>query len=280
MTPRRNGPRSTNPVLDLVRLFPPKPVIGCVHLLPTPGTPHYRGSIHEITEVALSEAATLCACGVDALIVENFRDAPLSPGAVTPATVACMAVVTDAIATTAAIPVGVAVLRNDATAAMSIAAATGAAFIRINVHVGVALTAQGVIEGQSWETLRLRRELGCDVRILADAQVKHSRQIAFRSLGDELAALEPHCDGIIVSGHVTGRPTRLSDLTLAKTRCEKPVFVGTGVTLENVAEYFEEADGFIVGSHFKESGDTGNRVNAARAQAFMDRVHELRAKLH
>ena len=44
----------------------------------------------------------------------------------------------------ARIPCGVNALRNDARAALGICAATGAKFLRVNVHVGAQLTDQGV----------------------------------------------------------------------------------------------------------------------------------------
>ena len=54
---------------------------------------------------------------------------------------------------------GINVLRNDAQAAMGIAAASGASFVRVNVLSGAMLTDQGLIEGQAAELLRLRRQL-------------------------------------------------------------------------------------------------------------------------
>lgn len=256
--------------------LPNKAVIGCVHLLPLPGAPSYRGSVDEIYDVALSEAEALAQGGVDALIVENFRDAPFAAGSVTPATVAAMAAATSAIIRSVRIPVGVAVLRNDAVAALSVAAATGASFIRVNVHVGVALTSQGVIEGNCHDTLRLRHDLGCDVRIFADAQVKHSKQLAYHTLEDELEELSPHCDGVIVSGKRTGKVASITDLSVAKRVSGRPVFVGTGVTADNVSTYFDEADGFVVGSYFKEKGVANNRIDPGRVAALMSKVFELR----
>jgi predicted TIM-barrel enzyme len=44
------------------------------------------------------------------------------------------------------------------------------------------------------------------------------------------------------------------------------VFVGSGVTAENLAEY-EEADGFIVGSSAKKGGVWSDPVDAGRARA-------------
>ena len=43
------------------------------------------------------------------------------------------------------------VLRNDARAALAVAAATGAAFIRVNVHAGAVVADQGILEGEAAE---------------------------------------------------------------------------------------------------------------------------------
>src|SRR5437763_1037242 len=72
-------------------------------------------------------------------------------------------------------PLGVNVLRNDAAAALSIACACDAQFIRVNVHSGALLTDQGLITGRAAETLRLRKQLGGEhVQIFADVLVKHA----------------------------------------------------------------------------------------------------------
>ena len=54
---------------------------------------------------------------------------------------------------------GVNALRNDAQAALAIATAAEADFIRVNVHMGTVVSDQGIIEGASHATLRLRAAL-------------------------------------------------------------------------------------------------------------------------
>ena len=76
-------------------------------------------------------------------MVENFGDAPFHATTVEPVTIAAMSRIIHRIVEEVDSPVGVNVLRNDAAAALSIAAATGARFIRINVHIGSMMTDQG-----------------------------------------------------------------------------------------------------------------------------------------
>ena len=68
-----------------------KPVIGCIHLLPLPGSPLYAGAMEDIYRKALEEVAVLARAGVHGLIVENFRDKPFFPGRLPRETVAPMA---------------------------------------------------------------------------------------------------------------------------------------------------------------------------------------------
>ncbi|MGQ4487848.1 BtpA/SgcQ family protein [Streptomyces sp. SAS_281] len=256
--------------------LPDKAVIACVHLPPTPGAPGYGGSVDHIYESALADAAVFLRHGVDALIVENFRDAPFYPQTVPPETVATIAGVTREVVRMSSVPTGVAVLRNDASAALAIATATGAAFIRVNVHVGAVLSEQGVVTGNSHETLRLRRALGSDVAILADARVKHSQPWAYPSLATEVRDLSPRADGIVVSGELTGLETSPEDLLTARKASSGPLYVGSGTTPENLPTVYPHADGFIVGSYFKVDGVPGNQVDESRVATFMAEVRTLR----
>ncbi|MGA4956356.1 BtpA/SgcQ family protein [Streptomyces lavendulocolor] len=256
--------------------LPDKAVVACVHLPPTPGSPRYGGSVDHIYESALSEAEILLRHGVDALIVENFRDAPFHPRSVPVETAATVAGVTREVVRMSTVPTGVAVLRNDASAALGIAVATGADFIRVNVHVGAVLSEQGVLTGNAHETLRLRRALDSDVAIYADARVKHSQPFVYTDLATEVRDLSQRADGVIVSGELTGLETSPEDLLTARRVTRGPLLVGSGVTPENLPAVFAHADGFIVGSYFKADGVPGNAVDEARVEALMDRVRALR----
>ncbi len=118
------------------------PVFGMIHLPALPGAPAFNGDRTAIRERALTDARRLEAGGVDAVILENFGDAPFYPESVPAHVVAEMTTVAAAVADTVDVPLGLNVLRNDAAAALSVAAAVGADCIRVNVHVGTAATDQ------------------------------------------------------------------------------------------------------------------------------------------
>ena len=156
-------------------------LIGVIHLPPMPGDPKACAdtSFNQVVDFAMRDVDALVAGGVHGIIVENFGSAPFQRGDATsrlpPHQVALMARVVGACVANSGVPIGVNCLRNDAQSALGIAAATGAEFIRVNVHSGAYLTDQGIIEGEAWRTLRYRKELGVEhVAILADVLVKHA----------------------------------------------------------------------------------------------------------
>src|SRR5688500_13204076 len=86
--------------------------VGVVHLPPLPGSPGYGDP--DYVERAVRDARTLADAGFDALIVENFGDAPFFKDRVPPETIAAMACAVRAVREAVPLAVGVNVLRNDA----------------------------------------------------------------------------------------------------------------------------------------------------------------------
>src|SRR5688572_21891011 len=196
-------------------LFGPggKYVIGMLHVPALPASPANRLGFPEIIDWVSRDARALAGGGVDGLIIENFGDVPFYPRRVPPHTLAFMTVLAREVRLSIDLPLGINVLRNDSASAMAIAAAVAASFIRVNIHTGARLTDQGIIEGTAHRLLRYRRTLGCDVKVLADIDVKHSSPLAPRSLSDEIEETVGRgcADGIIVTGSATGKETALDD---------------------------------------------------------------------
>jgi len=252
-----------------------KPLIGMIHLSPLAGSVRYKQQGPKpLVDAALRDLYALESGGVDAVLVENMGDAPF--GVTAPReTIAMMAVVVDRLVERAHVPVGVNVLRNDAVAALSIAAATGACFIRVNVFAGVAFADQGIIEGEARELIRLRRGLGADTKILADVHVKHAAHLtSLEEAAIDTARNGP--DALIVSGIGTGRRTNPDDLQEVKGVVDLPVFVGSGVRIDNLATY-RDADGFIVGTTIKEDGRLEGAIDVEQVRTLADAVASLRS---
>ena len=252
--------------------FPTPTLIGVIHLPALPGSPSHFLDMEEILQRAVCDAQTLKASGFDAVIVENFGDAPFTPETVPPAGVAAMAIAADRVRQAVKLPVGINALRNDAHAALGIAAASGASFIRINVHTGVCATDQGLIEGKAHETLRYRKLLGRRIAILADVHVKHARPLSEPDIADaaRAAAYRGLADGLIVTGAATGDPVDLDDLRRVHDAvADRRLFVGSGATVETVRFLLETAGGVIVGTGIKVEGDTSKPIDPDLARAFV-----------
>jgi membrane complex biogenesis BtpA family protein len=246
-----------------------KPLIGVVHLPPLPGAPGYRSRMDALVDRALQDGRAYVGHGMDGLIVENFGDTPFFADYVPPETVAAMTVVSRELRQLGRFPLGINVLRNDAQAALAIAVATGADFIRVNVLCGTMLTDQGLITGPAAALLRKRANLGAPVAIWADLLVKHAVPLA--PVDHAAAALDlrerGHADALIVTGPRTGAPIDAGAWkALRRAVPGGPWIAGSGVRAEALESYWDLADGFIVGSSLKGRGRAGARVAPARVR--------------
>src|SRR6185436_18088827 len=73
---------------------------------------------------------------------------------------------------------------------------------------------------------------------------------------------------VVVTGVATGRAADVAEVRAVAEGGGVPVFVGSGVTRENLADYASVADGLIVGSHFKKDGRWDETVDERRVHAF------------
>jgi uncharacterized protein len=251
-------------------------LIGMVHVPPLPGSPRWDGSMERLVSLALDDARALVESGMDALLVENHGDAPFTPGRVEPATVASLTVVAREIRRALPhTPLGINVLKNDARAALAIACAIGARFIRVNVHAGAVLADQGVVHSDAYNTLRDRRLLGADIAIFADVGGKHAVPLAPIDLEQHARDLTQRglADGLVVSGRATGVAAPIEDLKRVRSAVpDVPLLVGSGVTPETAAELLSVADALIVGTALKRDGDVTAPVDPDRVRRLVAAV--------
>ncbi len=244
-----------------------------VHLKPLPGAPLFAGSVDEVIDVAIRDACALRDGGASGFIVENFGDKPFEK-TVGPETVAAMTRVITEVARDVELPFGVNVLRNDGAAAIAIAAATGAAFVRVNVLTGVMATDQGLIEGDAAALLRLRKALGAeDVAILADHMVKHASPIAPIDPVQSAKDLRSRglADALVVTGRETGGEADPARVELVHAAVpDTPILLGSGLSISNARRFIELVDGFIVGTSIKRGGVVDAPVDSARVRELVD----------
>jgi uncharacterized protein len=236
--------------------FGKRAVFGMVHLEPLPGAPLFGGSIDKVIAAARVDADAIAGGGCDGIVFENFGDRPFHKHVGAETIAAMTRVITEVMPK---LPFGVNVLRNDARAAIAIAAATGAQFIRINVHTGTMATDQGIIEGAAAETLRFRATIAPHVLIFADYLVKHATPVGEHSVRD--LRERGLADALIISGAETGAAADVNRLAGVRRSVDAPILIGSGITAENARDY-SDADGVIVGTSLKANG----RIDAARVK--------------
>ena len=227
---------------------------------------------------ALEDARSLEAGGVDGLSIENMGDAPFFKNEVPPETVAAMGRVLSELRRQTTLPLGVNVLRNAGRAALSLAQAFGAQFVRVNVLTEAVVADQGLIEGIAAELMRARRLIGAEgIAVFADVHVKHAAQLVARPIRESaLDAVERgQADVLVVSGARTGQPPEVEDL--AQAREVANVVIGSGLTAENAERLLGAADGAIVATALREGGDLRNPVDERRVKDLMDVVRGIRA---
>ena len=257
-------------------------VIGVIHLPALPGSPAYDGaSMDSLRHFALDEAARYRAGGIDGLIVENHGDIPFAkPDELGPETAACMAVITQSVRLASLLPVGVNVLANGAVAALAVAKASGAAFVRVNQWANAYVANEGFIEGKAGAAARYRAWLRArDVKVFADVHVKHGAHAitADRPIAELARDVEFFdADVAIATGQRTGDAATLDELRAIAAGTALPVAVGSGVNPDNVGDILSVADAVIVASYLKRDGVWWNPVDPERLAAFMQAVAKAR----
>ncbi|MEM7231352.1 MAG: BtpA/SgcQ family protein [Planctomycetota bacterium] len=248
-------------------------LFGVVHLPPLPGSPRYSGSgVDAIVDHAKRDADAILGAGFDGYVIENFGDAPFSRGAVPPHVLTIMTRVALELPRGDALVV-INVLRNDARGGLSVAAAANCHAIRVNVHCGAFVADQGLIQGEAFDTTRLRTQLAPGVKIFADVDVKHANPLGSEySIEDhaEETAYRGLADALIVTGRATGATAALDDLRSVRSAVpDRPVFVGSGIQIDNAGFWSEEASGIIVGTALNPNGDIASPIDSDLAKLFV-----------
>jgi membrane complex biogenesis BtpA family protein len=220
----------------------------------------------------VNEAKALSNAGFNALILENMHDIPYLRAHVGPEITACMSVVASEVRKVTQVPLGIQILAAANEAALSVAQAVDAQFIRAEAFVFSHVADEGMIDACAGPLLRLRRELGADkIKIFADIKKKHS---AHAITSDVSIAETAHAaeffgaDGVIVTGTATGSSASPKELKEVKKATKLPVWIGSGITPKNLNQ-FKEADGFIVGSYLKKNGVWDNPLDPSAIEKMM-----------
>ena len=255
-----------------------KPIIGMVHFPPLPGSPLYDDSngMDYILERVRADLRALQDGGIDGVMFCNENDRPYTFKADF-STVAAMSRVIGELINEIRVPFGVDVLW-DPLAAIAIAKATGASFIR-EVITGVYASDMGLWNTNVGELYRYRKLIDAsDVRVFFNISAEFASRLDRRSLKEiaKSVVFSSLADVVLVSGPMTGEAPDVSHIEEVKTAVDVPVFANTGVKKENVQTVLKVADGAIVGTSLKKDGITWNPVDVERVRNFMETVKKVR----
>ena len=251
-----------------------KPIIGVVHLDPLPGSPNYRGDFSEIIDKAIRDVRSYYEGGVRYVLIENYGDMPFRIRVKEVETIVAMTIIVRDIIREIGddLVVGVNLLRNSAPEAIVIAALTGASFIRVNALCQTIDAPEGILYPVARDVADVMYRLRIspdEIKILADVNVKHGSPLSKRSLEDVvLDTIERgRAYAIVLTGSRTGEPPDISLVSRVKSMNVR-VFIGSGMTPERLKKYWRLADGFIIGTYFKEDHIIRNPVD-------IENVHKI-----
>lgn len=251
-----------------------------VHVAALPGTPNNTLKLDAIISEALRETLILTESGVDAVMIENMHDRPYLNRKAGHEIVAAMTRIATELRHAFQVPLGIQILAGANREALAVALAAGLDFIRAEGFVFGHLADEGWMNSDAGELLRYRKQIGAGhIKIFTDIKKKHSSNLITSdiSIAETAKAAEFFLsDGVIVTGSATGEKTAVEEVKAVKTAVKIPVIIGSGVDSENIQDYWDFADAFIVGSSLKKEGNWENEVDRNRVIKLMDKVRRLK----
>jgi membrane complex biogenesis BtpA family protein len=255
-----------------------------IHVGALPGTPAGRASMRELEAQAVAEARVYRDGGVHGIAIENMHDVPYLKGSVGPEITAAMTILARAVKAESGLPCGIQILAGANHEALAVAHAASLDFVRVEGFAFAHVADEGIIESSAASLLRFRRAIGAErVQVWADVKKKHSSHAitADVDVGDTAAAAEfMRADAVIVTGAATGEEPDDVALTAVRQCSRLPLYIGSGLTADNLSRFAPLADGFIVGSYFKQDGRWRESVDPRRVERFMSLHGPAIASLH
>jgi membrane complex biogenesis BtpA family protein len=256
------------------RVFPAnrKPLIAMAHIGALPGTPLHdeTSGVAGIVDPLRRDIAILVESGFDAVMFCNENDRPYTLKADLVASAVMSRVVAECLPLQ--IPFGVDYLW-DAQCALAVAIATEASFMR-EVVTGLWESDMGLWAPDAAAVLRQRRQYGAEsLAVLMNITPEFASPVGRRTPAEVARSVSVSSlpDALLVSGPMAGAEPSLSTVAEVRAAVDPalPVLLNTGAKAENIGDFLGVADGCIVGSALKVDGYTWNRVDPARARAFV-----------
>lgn len=250
-------------------LVPPK-VIVALHL------PAFRrGDRIDMAKLKAYVMANMEVFAKGGIPAVKLQDETLNAGPARPETIATMAalgrMLHDAFPQ---ITLGIIIEAHDPHAALAVAQACDASFVRIKVFTGAMLKSPGIQSGCGIDAVDYRHILQRDdIQIYADVHDRTGlplKEVPITQAAEWTA--KTGADALILTGR--NYPESLEYLqSVRKSGIKKPLLLGGGATEENVREVLQYADGVIVSSSLKLSNPDPNDLviwDVEKVKRFME----------
>ena len=265
------------------RILPPKFLAAMIAVLPLPGSPLYDGNDQRVIDQAMADLEIYKKAGVDSIIFENDHDLPYIQPPLNKKGIRLMTKICKKARKRFNGPIGVQMLEAANIESLEIAAKANLDYIRVEAFVFAHVGGSGIINGSAGKILRRRKDLNAEhIKVFADVKKKHGSHSLTIDLDikDEIMQAEFFLvDGVIVTSQFTGLNPDKNDLIKAKDATTLPVLIGSGMNVDNIADYLPLADGFIVGSYFRKDGKFLEQLEPGRLNKFMEQFVSVRKSI-
>ena len=253
------------------KMFEKPKILAMIQPHALPGTYLNNGEdINYILEKVMEEASTLEKIGFDGFIIQNMHDGPIKQVS-NPETIAFMTVITKEIKRKfPGMLLGV-LVNWDGIASLAVAEACQADFVRVeHLYTGASVGLSGIIEGQCYQILELKKKLHSNTPIFADVQEVNGNYILpIEKDKDAIRVVKrAFADGIFLGGKSTEESIEL--IKKIRPRLPNiPIILGGGATGDNIYELMKYYDGVSVATWIKD-GDMRNPINLDKAKLFLE----------
>ena len=250
-------------------------ILSMIQPEPLPGSyRHENMTIGQISDQALKEADMIMENGFDGFIIQNMNDMPIRQIS-SPEAIAYMTVIGERIRNHFPKAVMGVLVNWDGVAALAVADAIGADFVRVeHLFTGAEVTSAGLLQAQCCEIAALRKRIKTKIPVYADVYEVHGVPLGAKPIEDAAweSIHEAFADGLFIAGKTPEESIQM--VKRARKRVgDAPIFLGGGSTGDNIEELLTYFDGVSVATWIKD-GDMKNPVNPEKARIFIENARK------